>query len=56
MPVERPDFPRLTLTLPVLSASKVALFLVTGSEKREALRALLDHRSTRSSKLLRAGE
>ncbi len=39
--VERPDYARLTMTLPVLSASKVALFLVTGSEKRDALRALL---------------
>lgn len=40
--VERPDYTRLTLTLPVLSASRVALFLVTGAEKREALRALLE--------------
>lgn len=42
MRVERPDYARLTLTLPVLSASKLALFLVAGGEKREALRALLD--------------
>jgi 6-phosphogluconolactonase len=41
MRVQRPDFARLTLTLPVLSASKLALFLVTGPAKREALRALL---------------
>ena len=40
--VERPDHPRLTLTLPVLSAAAEALFLVTGDEKREALRRLLD--------------
>ncbi len=40
--VQRPDFERLTMTLPMLSASKVALFLVTGAEKRDALRALLD--------------
>lgn len=36
--VARPDHPRLTLTLPVLSASKLAVFLVAGAEKREALR------------------
>ncbi len=40
--VRRPDYARLTLTLPVLSASKCALFLVRGAAKREALRALLD--------------
>lgn len=39
--VERPDHPRLTLTLPVLSASPVAVFLVQGERKREALRLLL---------------
>ena len=39
--VERPDHARLTLTLPVLSAAKVALFLVTGASKRDALRRLL---------------
>ena len=39
--VERPDHPRLTLTLPVLSAAAEALFLVTGAAKREALRDLL---------------
>ena len=40
--VERPDHPRITLTLPVLSAATVALFLVAGAGKREALRRLLD--------------
>lgn len=40
--VERPDHARLTLTLPVLSAARVALFLVAGAGKREALRWLLD--------------
>lgn len=39
--VDRPDHPRLTLTLPVLSSARVALFLVAGTEKRVALRRLL---------------
>ncbi|HZA26314.1 MAG TPA: 6-phosphogluconolactonase [Actinomycetota bacterium] len=39
--VERPDHPRLTLTLPVLSGAPVAVFLVEGARKREALRLLL---------------
>jgi 6-phosphogluconolactonase len=39
--VQRPDYARLTLTLPVLSAAKVALFLVSGTPKRDALRRLL---------------
>jgi 6-phosphogluconolactonase len=39
--VGRPDYPRLTLTLPALSAATVALFLVTGASKAEALRALV---------------
>lgn len=39
--VAGPDHPRLTLTLPVLSASKLAVFLVSGADKREALRRLL---------------
>jgi 6-phosphogluconolactonase/glucosamine-6-phosphate isomerase/deaminase len=37
----RPDHPRLTLTLPVLSAAKAAMFLVSGRSKREPLRQLL---------------
>ena len=40
--VERLDHARLTLTLPVLSAAAEALFLVTGAEKRGALRALIE--------------
>lgn len=40
--VQGPDVERLTMTLPMLSASKLALFMVTGAEKRDALRALLD--------------
>jgi len=40
--VQRPDHPRLTLTLPVFSSAKVALFLVSGESKREALRRLLE--------------
>ena len=39
--VERPDHPRLSLTLPLLSAAAQALFLVTGAEKRDALARLL---------------
>ncbi len=39
--VARPDFERLTLTLPILSAARVAMFLVTGAPKRTALRQLL---------------
>jgi 6-phosphogluconolactonase len=39
--VERPHQPRLTLTLPVLSAAKLAVFLVAGEEKREALAQLM---------------
>lgn len=40
--VMRPDHPRLTLTLPVLSSARVAMFLVSGAAKREPLRRLLD--------------
>ena len=39
--VVRPDHPRLTLTLPVLSAAKVVMFVVSGESKREALGRLL---------------
>ncbi len=39
--VRRPDYARLTLTLPVLSAARVALFLVSGESKREALKRLI---------------
>jgi len=39
--VERPDHPRLTLTLPVLSSARLAMFLVQGQEKREAVGRLL---------------
>src|SRR2546428_1503816 len=39
--IQRPDHARLTLTLPVLSAARVALFLVAGASKRDALRRLL---------------
>jgi 6-phosphogluconolactonase len=39
--VQRADHARLTLTLPVLSAASVAIFLVAGERKREPLRRLL---------------
>ncbi len=39
--VSRPDHPRITLTLPVLSAAREVLFLVAGAGKREALRRFL---------------
>ena len=39
--VKRPDHERLTLTLPVLSGAKLAVFLVAGAEKREAMKAVV---------------
>jgi 6-phosphogluconolactonase len=39
--VERPDHRRMTLTLPVLSAAALVVFLVGGATKREPLRKLL---------------
>ena len=39
--VPHPDHERLTLTLPVLSAVRVAVFLVSGEEKRGALRRMM---------------
>jgi len=39
--VERPDHRRMTLTLPVLSAVRLVVFLVSGEAKRDALSALL---------------
>src|SRR5207253_8703768 len=39
--VERPDHTRMTLTLPVLSAARLAVFLVSGVGKREPLRELM---------------
>lgn len=39
--VEHSDHPRLTLTLPVLSASRLVVFLVSGARKREALTDLM---------------
>ncbi len=39
--VSRPDHERLTLTPPVLSAVRLAVFLVAGAEKRDALRRMM---------------
>jgi 6-phosphogluconolactonase len=39
--VARPDHERMTLTLPVLSAAGVVLFLVVGASKRQALRRMM---------------
>jgi 6-phosphogluconolactonase len=40
--VERPDHPRLTLTLRALTSVGTALFLVSGAGKRDAVRDLLE--------------
>jgi 6-phosphogluconolactonase len=39
--VARPDHERMTLTLPLLSAARLAVFLVAGAEKRDALRRMM---------------
>ena len=39
--VDRPDHPRITLTVPVLSSARMAMFLVAGKEKRDALARLM---------------
>jgi 6-phosphogluconolactonase len=39
-PGQPPRHPRITLTLPVLSASALGIFLVSGASKRDALRRL----------------
>jgi 6-phosphogluconolactonase len=40
--VEHPDHSRLTLTVPVLSSAETGIFLVSGEEKRDALRMLCE--------------
>ena len=40
-PGTEPAVPRLSVTLPVLNAARVALFLIAGASKREALARLL---------------
>ena len=52
--VVRPDYPRLTLTLHVLSAARVALFLVSGEDKHEAVRRLIDRDESIPATLVRA--
>jgi len=39
--VTRPDYARLTLTLPVLTAARIVVFLVAGASKRDALRRMM---------------
>jgi 6-phosphogluconolactonase len=39
--VTRPDHPRITLTLPVLSSARLAMFMVAGAEKRDAVARLV---------------
>ena len=39
--VSRPDHDRITLTLPVLSSARVAMFLVAGEQKRDSLMRLV---------------
>ncbi len=51
----RPPRDRITLTLPVLTAARRALFLVSGSGKSEAVRRVLVEREALPATLLRAG-
>lgn len=49
--VSRPDHQRLTLTLPVLSAAGTVIFLVSGREKRQALRQVLSNEDVPAAKV-----
>ena len=49
--VQGPDYSRLTLTLPVLSAAKAVVFLVSGASKRAALQQLLSGADTPAARV-----
>jgi 6-phosphogluconolactonase len=46
-----PPVPRVSLTVPALSAARVGVFLVAGREKRRALRALLEGEDVPAARL-----
>ncbi|MBI5605038.1 MAG: 6-phosphogluconolactonase [Deltaproteobacteria bacterium] len=41
-PGPAPEFPRITLTLPLINQAEEVLFLVSGAEKKEVLRVILN--------------
>jgi 6-phosphogluconolactonase len=50
-PGMEPDVPRVTLTVPVLSAATLGVLLVAGEQKREALAKLLDGEDVPAARL-----